>query len=152
MTMAQAPLLTGQDIAEAQGAVTRVLEHALAETGTTGHEYVVLRVLSVRGPFAAPKDLHEFIAGQPQLGLAPEAVADLLGRLEASGLATGTAYDGTGPAEATPAGAALLNALTQKIAPTTRNLFSGLDPEDLATAHQVLTQITARAERILASD
>jgi hypothetical protein len=33
--MAQAPVLTGQDIAEAQGAVTQVLEHALAESGTT---------------------------------------------------------------------------------------------------------------------
>ena len=149
--MAQAPLLTGQDIAEAQGAVTRVLERALAETGTTGREYVVLRVLTVRGPFAAPGELHEFLAGQPQLGLTPETVADLLGRLETSGLAVGTARDGLGPAEATPAGAALLNVLTQKVAPTTRELFSGLNPDDLATAHHVLAQITARADQILAS-
>lgn len=149
--MTHAPLLTGQDIAEAQGAVTRVLEHALAETGTTGHEYVTLRVLTVRGPFAVPKELHEFIAGQPQLGLTPEAVGELLGRLEASGLAAGTAYDGPGPAEATPAGAALLKALTQKVAPTTGELFADLNPDDLAAAHHVLIQITARAERILAS-
>jgi DNA-binding MarR family transcriptional regulator len=151
LKMAQAPLLTGQDIAEAQGAVTQVLEHALAETGTSRYEYVILRVLTVRGPFAAPKELHEFLAGQQQLGLTPEAVADVLDRLEAAGLAAGTAYDGTGPAEATPTGAALLSELTEKVTPTTRDLFSGLDADDLATAHRVLIQVTERAGQILAS-
>jgi hypothetical protein len=151
MTMTQAPLLTGQDIAEAQGAVARVLEHALAATGTTGHEYVILRVLAVRGPFPAPKELHEFLAGQRQLGLTQEAVAEVLARLEAAGLALGTAYDGAGPAEATPAGSALLSKLTEKITPTTRELFSGLDADDLAAAHRVLIQITERAGQIIAS-
>jgi hypothetical protein len=151
MTMAQAPLLTGQDIAEAQGAVSRVLEHALAPTGTTGHEYVILRVLAVRGPFPEPKELHEFLAGQAQLGLTREAVAEILARLETSGLAVGTAYDGIGPAEATPAGSALLSQLTETVTPATRDLFSGLDTDDLATAHRVLTQITERAVQIISA-
>ena len=47
--MTQPTALTGQDIAEAQGAVTRLLEHALAGTGTSRYEYVVLRVLAFRG-------------------------------------------------------------------------------------------------------
>jgi DNA-binding MarR family transcriptional regulator len=149
--MTQAPLLTGQDIAEAQGAVTRVLEHALAPTGTTAHEYVILRVLTVRGPFPAPKELHEFLAGQPQLGLTREAVAKTLARLETAGLAAGTAYDGDGPAEATPAGSALLSQLTETVAPATRDLFSGLDTDDLATAHRVLIQVTERAGQIIAA-
>lgn len=149
--MTQAPVLTGQDIAEAQGAVTRVLEHALARTGTTRHEYVVLRVLTVRGPFTAPKRLHEFLAGQQQLGLTSEAVAELLARLEAAGLAAGTAYDAAGPAGATPAGTARLSELTEKVAPATRDLFSGLDADDLATAHRVLIQVTERAGQILGS-
>jgi len=149
--MTQAPVLTGQDIAEAQGAVTQVLEHALARTGTSGSEYVVLRVLTVRGPFTAPEQLHEFLAGQRQLGLNRGTVAEILARLEASGLATGTARDGTGPAEATPAGAALLGELSEKVALVTRDLFSGLDADDLAAAHRVLIQVTERAGRILGS-
>jgi hypothetical protein len=147
----QAPLLTGQDIAEAQGAVTRVLDHALAGTGTSRYEYVSLRVLTARGPFATPGELHDFLAGQQQLGLTPEAVADVLRRLEAAGLAVGTARDGTGPAQATPAGGALLSELTEKAGPVTRDLFSGLAVGDLATAHHVLIQITERARQILAS-
>lgn len=149
--MTQTPVLTGQDIAEAQGAVTQVLEHALARTGTTRYEYVVLRALAVRGPFTAPRQLHEFLAGQQQLGLTSEAVAEILVRLEAAGLATGTAYDDAGPAEVTPVGAARLSELTEKVAPTTRDLFSGLDADDLATAHRVLIQVTKRAGQILDS-
>jgi len=38
--MTQPPTLTGQNIAEAQGAITRVLEKALASAGATRHEYV----------------------------------------------------------------------------------------------------------------
>lgn len=67
--MPQPPALTGQDIAEAQGAVTRLLEHSLAGTGTSRYEYVVLRVLAVRGPYASPEELHAYLAGQPQVGL-----------------------------------------------------------------------------------
>jgi DNA-binding MarR family transcriptional regulator len=151
MTMTQAPVLTGQDIAEAQGAVTQLLEHALARTGTSRSEYVVLRVLTVRGPFTVPEQLHEFLARQRQLGLTRGAVAEILARLEAAGLATGTACDGTGPAEATPAGAALLSELSEQVAPVTRDLFSGLDADDLAAAHRVLIQVTERAGQILGS-
>jgi hypothetical protein len=146
--MAQAPTLTGQDIAEAQGAVTRLLERALAGTGTNRYEYVTLRVLTLRGPFASASELHEFLAGQAQLGLTPEAAAGLLGGIEERGLASGTALGGLGPAEATPAGTALLAKLTETVASTTRELFAASDPADLATAHRVLTHITQRADQI----
>ena len=146
--MSQAPALTGQDIAEAQGAVTRLLERALAPTGTSRHEYVILRVLVGRGPFTSPKELHAYLAGQPQLALTPEAVAVLLAGLEGQGLATGTVLDSPGPARATPEGAALLGRLTQAVTPATRELYAGLDPDDLATAHRVLTQIITRADEL----
>ncbi len=54
MTQTQAPTLTGQDIGEAEGALTALLEQALAGTGTTRNEYITLRVLAVRGPFTSP--------------------------------------------------------------------------------------------------
>lgn len=148
--MSETPVLTGQDIAEAEGAVTRLLERALAPTGTSRPEYVVLRVLAGRGPFGSPGELHDYLAGQPQLGLTSEAVAALLAGLEAQGLAAGTALDSPGPAQATPEGTALLGRLTETVAPATRELYAGLDPGDLAVAHRVLTQIIARAAELSA--
>jgi DNA-binding MarR family transcriptional regulator len=146
--MTQAPVLTGQDIAEAQGAVTRLLEKGLAKTGSTRLEYVALRVLSVRGPFTSPRDLHGFLVRERQLGLSPAGVTELLAGLEARGLASGTALDDPGPARATPEGAALLARLAEAVAPATRELFSGFDPDDLATAHRVLADVVARADRL----
>jgi hypothetical protein len=148
--MTQPSTLTGQDIAEAQGAVTKVLDKALASAGATRHEYIVLRVLVFRGPFGSPKELHDFLAGQPQLALSPEAIAELLAGLEARDLAVGTSAAGPGPAEATPAGAAFLSGLTEQTAPVTRELFSGFDPSDLAVAHRVLTGLTERANQMTA--
>ncbi|HEY7264243.1 MAG TPA: hypothetical protein VH589_22525 [Trebonia sp.] len=149
--MPQAPLLTGQDIAEAEGAVTRLLEQTLAKTGTTTRpEYIALRVLVARGPWASPRELHEFLAGQRQLGLTETAAAELLAGLEDQGLASGTAAAGPGPAEATEAGSALLARINAAVAPATQALYAGFDPDDLATAHRVLTQVIERAGQLQA--
>jgi DNA-binding MarR family transcriptional regulator len=63
--------LTGQDVGEAEGALTALLNQALAGTGTgiTRTEYLALRVLALRGPTPSPADLHNYLATQPQLGL-----------------------------------------------------------------------------------
>ena len=147
--MPQAPILTGQDIAEAQGAVTRLLERALEPTGVSRHAYVVLRVLVVRGP-RPPRELHAFLADQPQLGLSADAVAALLAGLEESGHATGTALDSPGPAQATPEGAALLARLNEAATPAISALYGGFAPEDLAVAHRVLVEVTERADELAA--
>jgi DNA-binding MarR family transcriptional regulator len=146
--MTQPPVLTGQDIAEAQGAVQGALEHALAGTGTTSREYVVLRVLAVRGPFQSPASLHDFLAGQRQLALSPAAVAELLARLQARGLATGTAKNGPGPAQLTPEGAELFRSLAETVAPSTGDVFAGIAEDDLATTHRVLQQVIEQAHRL----
>lgn len=147
--MPQPPALTGQDIAEAEGAVTRLLEHSLVKTGTSRQEYIALRVLAVRGPYASPEELHAYLAGQPQIGLTRASAVELLGRLESRGLAAGTAPGSPGPAEATAAGKARLAELAAAVAPGTKALFAGFDPSDLSTAHDVLTQITARAAELV---
>ena len=121
-TMPQTPTLTGQDIAEAQGAVRALLDRVLADTGTTSNEYVALRVLAVRGPAASPAAFHEFLAGQRQLELDLPAVADLLGRLEARGLISGSSADGAGPTQLTAEGAALHARLADAVAAVTRQL------------------------------
>jgi DNA-binding MarR family transcriptional regulator len=147
--MPQPPALTGQDIAEAQGAVTRLLGHSLAKTGTSPQEYVVLRVLAVRGPYASPEELHAYLAGQPQVGLTHAAAVELLGRLESQGLASGTTPGSRGPAGATPAGKARLAELAVAVAPSTQALYAGLDASDLQIAHDVLAQITTRAAELV---
>jgi DNA-binding MarR family transcriptional regulator len=146
--MTQPPVLTGQDIAEAEGAVQGVLEHALAGTGTTSREYVVLRVLAARGPVHPPASLHDFLAGQRQLALSPAAVAELLAGLQARGLATGTAKDDPGPAQLTGQGAELFRSLAEAVAPATSEVFADIAQEDLATVHRVLRQIIEQAQRL----
>jgi hypothetical protein len=89
--------------------------------------------------------LHEYLAGQQQLDLTPTAVGELLAGLEARALATGMAKNDPGPADLTPKGAELLRRLAETVAPRTRELFSGIAPEALATAHQVLREIIDRA-------
>jgi hypothetical protein len=138
--MTQSPVLTGQDIAEAFGAVQAAQERALAGTGSTSREYVVLRVLAERGPFGSPAELHEFLAGQRQLALTRAAAGDLLAGLEARGLVSGQS-------QLTPEGAETLGKLRDAQAPAVREIYAGLDSADLVTARRVLRQVIDQAER-----
>jgi DNA-binding MarR family transcriptional regulator len=143
--------LTGQDVGEAEGALTALLDQVLAgtDTGITRPQYIALRVLA-RGPARSAADLQAYLAGQPQLGLDRSQAADLVRGLEASGLITGGAPDSPGPVRLTSEGAALNATLTDAVAAVTRRLYADLDPEDLATAHRVLVTVAERANRLRA--
>lgn len=147
--MPQPATLTGQDVGEAEGALTALLNQVLAGTGITRAQYIALRVLALRGPAPSPADLHRYLAGQPQLGLDLSQVAELFAGLEASGLVTGSDPDGPGPTRLTPEGVALNARLADAVAARTRRLYADLDPDDLATAHRVLAEVTERAHRLL---
>jgi len=148
--MAPPATLTGQDVGEAEGALTALLNQVLArsDTGTTRTQYLALRVLALRGPVPSPAALHDYLAGQPQVGLDRAQVAELFEGLEARGLVTGSAPDGPGPTRLTPEGAALNAKLADAVAAITGRLYAGLDPDDLATAHRVLAEVTERANRL----
>jgi DNA-binding MarR family transcriptional regulator len=148
--MAPAATLTGQDVGEAEGALTALLDQLLADTdtGITRTQYIVLRILALRGPAESPAALHDYLAGQPQLGLDLPQVAALFRDLEARGLATGSAPDGPGPIQLTPDGAALHARLADAVTDLTQRLSADLDPDDLATAHRVLVEVTQRANRL----
>lgn len=148
--MPPSPTLTGQDIGEAEGALTGLLNQALAATGTgiTRTEYIVLRVVALRGPATPPAALHQFLAGQPQLGLDLAQVGQLFHGLEARGLVTGSASEGSGPIQLTPEGVALNAKLADALVPLTKRVFADFDPDDLATAHRVLVELTERANRL----
>jgi DNA-binding MarR family transcriptional regulator len=149
--MPQPATLTGQDIGEAQGAVASLLDRVLATTdsGITGTEYVVLRILAVRGPMESPGDFHVYLAGQPQLHLGLPGVAALFSKLEAQGLVTGGSDpDGPGPTQLTPQGRALYTNLADTVNAVSTRLYADLDPDDLATAHRVLVGVVERAAQL----
>jgi DNA-binding MarR family transcriptional regulator len=138
------PTLTGQVIAEAQGAMRALIDEVLAGADVTSTEYVVLRVLAVRGPYEDPAVLYEFLAGQRQLHLTRAEAVDLLDGLAARGL-----VDTTGPVRVTSAGEALIGRLTtESIMPANIRLYADLHPADLVTAHNVLTELVRRANRL----
>lgn len=137
--MTDAALLTGQDIAEAEGALTALLERTIAPSGRSRAEYVTLRVLASRGPFGTAAELTDYLAGQRQLDLDRAGVTALLDRLRAEALLTAE------PVELTPDGRTLLDRLAALVAPVTRAVFAGLDHDDLAVAHRVLVELTSRA-------
>ncbi|MFB8008486.1 hypothetical protein [Nocardia sp. NPDC056000] len=152
--MTTAPTLTGQDIAEAEGAVTALLEATLVAQGfsTSANEYAVLRALAVRGPVAEPGEFHRYLAGQRQLGIDAAGAAELLAGMEKKGFVSGSAIDGPGPVELAAAGSAELKTLMQTIAPLTRPIFGGSDPEELAIAHRVLASVIERAKKLRAGE
>ena len=137
--MTDTALLTGQDIGEAEGALTALLERAIAPSGRSRAEYLTLRVIAARPPFGNVAELGDFLAGQPQFGLGRGSVARLLDRLRAEGLIA------AGPVELTTAGRALLGELATAVAPVTREVFADVDRDDLAVAHRVLVELTERA-------
>jgi DNA-binding MarR family transcriptional regulator len=150
--MSQPATLTGQDVGEAEGALTGLLDQLLTRTkaGITRAQYIVLRILTLRGPAESPATLHDYLASQPQVGLDLPRVAELFRDLEARGLVTGSAPDGPGPVQLTPEGAALHTRLAEAVADLTQRLYADLDPDDLATAHRVLVEVTQRANRLRA--
>jgi DNA-binding MarR family transcriptional regulator len=148
--MAPPATLTGQDVGEAEGALSALLNQVLAGTGTgvTRTGYLALRVVALRGPFPQAAALHDFLAGQPQVGLDRTQLAELFRDLEARGLVTGGDPDGPGPVQLTPEGAALNAKLAEAVAAQSQRLYAGIDPDDLATAHRVLAGVTERAKRL----
>lgn len=146
--MAPPATLTGQDVGEAEGALSALLDQVLegADAGITHSQYIAMRVIA-RGPALAPAALGDFLAGQPQLGLDRRQAAELVAGLQARGLATG---DLDGPVQLTAEGAALIAELGQAVAALSEQLYDGIDPADLATAHRVLVEVTERANRLRA--
>src|SRR6266511_2619588 len=145
-----AATLTGQDVGEAEGALTGLLERLLdgTNTGLSRTEYITLRLVAARGAAHPPAALHDFLADQPQLGLDRSQVAELLRGLEVRGLIANSDPAGPGPIELTAAGAARHASVAESVTAVTRRLYADLNPDDLAIAHNVLAEVTQRANRL----
>ncbi|MFI5895322.1 MarR family winged helix-turn-helix transcriptional regulator [Actinoplanes sp. NPDC051513] len=130
--------MTGQTIAEAQGAVRALLDRTLAGSGLTSNEYVALRVADAR----RVDDLAGFLAGQRQLNLDQVAAGALVTGLQRRGLLCEGAI--------TPAGMELFERVNARVAATTAQLYEALNEDDLATTQRVLTEVINRAQTISA--
>ena len=137
------PILTGQDIAEAAGAVRTLLDRTLESSGVTSNEYVVLRLLTQR----SGENLHAFLVSQRQLNLTDNGATTLLEAVRGKGFTTA---DGD-RVVLTDAGLAKYGQLTDVVSGVTRRLYGTFDPSDLATAHNVLAGVTGRAAEIAAT-
>jgi len=142
-TMVQTPALTGQDIGAAANATRAVLNVLLDREDTTFPEWVALRSLTQRGPGLTPNDFRRFLA--TGLAVEPAAIPDLLTRLESKGLIRQNAG---GFVEMAPAGESLYDRLSGPLAEITAQLYSDLDPDDLAAAQRVLGAVTERAKAL----
>ncbi|GAA1875732.1 MarR family winged helix-turn-helix transcriptional regulator [Asanoa iriomotensis] len=140
--MTTTPTLTGQDVAEAQGALGALLDHVLSDAGVSGTEYVTFRVITARGPWASIGELSAFLATQPQLRLDRAAAEALCAGLVQKGLVTAGE-----PVALTDAGTNLFADLNERVRRTTADIYAGLDPADLATARKVLATLAERARQ-----
>ncbi|MGP4023779.1 MarR family winged helix-turn-helix transcriptional regulator [Actinomadura sp. 3N407] len=141
--MTENPVLTGQDISEAHGAVRKLHEQILHGTGSTSNQHIALRVVAVRGPWADRTALRDHLCDQRQLGLDEAAADRLLDDLEQQEMITGG-----NPVTLTPQGEDLHTRLTTAVQGTAAQLYDGLPPDDLAVAHRVLTKVIERADRL----
>ncbi|MEU8802523.1 MarR family transcriptional regulator [Spirillospora sp. NPDC048819] len=141
--MTETPVLTGQDISEAHGAVRKLHEQILHDTGTTSNQHITLKVIAVRGPWASRTALRDHLCDQPQLGLDDAAADRLLNELEQREL-----INGGDPVTLTAQGEDLHTRLTTAVQGTAAQLYDGLTPDDLAVAHRVLTTVMERADRL----
>jgi DNA-binding MarR family transcriptional regulator len=145
-----AATLTGQDVGEAEGALSGLLDDVLARTGSglSRPEYITLRVLALRGPMDSPAVFHDYLASQPQLRLDPAGAAKLLSGLESRGLISGCGPESHGPVQLTAAGADIHASVADAVLQVTSQLYADIDLDDLATAHNVLVELTQRATRM----
>ena len=143
--MTDTALLTGQDIGEAEGAMTALLERAIAPSGRSRAEYITLRVLAAQAQYGSDGELIDYLAGQRQLGLDRAGVVAMLDRLRDDDLVAAAS------AELTAAGQNLLQELAAAVAPVTRELFAGMDPNDLAVSHRVLVELIQRARTMISA-
>lgn len=140
--------VNGQIIGMAHYATRAVLERLLATTGTTFHQSVALTATADKGGTIERRQLVERMTGAVKLDVS--VVEQTLSELTSAGLLE--EQPGDRPLLAlTAAGEALERDHRTGVARATAALYADLPAEDLATAGRVLTEVTARANAVLAT-
>ncbi|WP_329539479.1 hypothetical protein [Streptomyces sp. NBC_01358] len=145
--MTTAPTVNGQVIGQAHYATRAVLESLLTATGTTFHQSVALNATADSGGRIERPGLVDRMTST--LKIDPTAVETVLTGLIAQGLLAEEPGD---PARLamTAAGSELHRTHRAALSEVTARLYADLPAEDLATTGRVLTEVTARANAVLA--
>lgn len=145
--MTTAPTVNGQVIGQAHYATRAVLEGLLATTGTTFHQSVALNATAESGGSIERHRLVDRMTSTLKIDAA--AVETVVAGLIAEGLLEEEPGEVAGLAQ-TAAGSALHRSHRAALAEITARLYADLPAEDLAAAGRVLTEVTARANAVLA--
>jgi len=140
--MCRPPILTSRNIGLAENALRALLNQALQHTGLDYHRWVALKLVA-DGHWPVPVatligQLKDFLKMDEAGALA--AINDL----RAQGL-----VDTSDRISTTLRGRSLYERLCDETGEISRRIYAGLDPEDLAATHRVLSVITARANSLL---
>jgi DNA-binding MarR family transcriptional regulator len=128
----------GYTLALAERTLTKVLRQHLAERGAEPETWYALQLIAVNGPAIGAAELRAELAGSATLN--PELAAQLLARLEAEGLISGSSE-----ISLTAAGDALYRSLRDYIAAPRVRLLSEFSSADIETTVRTLRRVAERA-------
>ena len=140
--MSDYPPLSTQVIGQAESALGALLEPLLAGAGITFQQWLVLTVTAASGGRADRGQLVARISGARKVD--GTEVESAIAGLAAAGLATAT-----GPLALTDPGRNVYERIRGAVEELNAELFA-FPPQDLATAGQVLSIVTERANAVLA--
>jgi len=141
--MCRPPILTSRSIGLAEKALRALLTRALRETSLDYQRWVALKLVA---DSASPMALATLVGQLKDFLKLDEATAlAAVNDLRAQGL-----IEAGDNLSATLRGRALFARLCDETGEISREIYSGLDPDDLAATHRVLSAVTARANRLLA--
>jgi DNA-binding MarR family transcriptional regulator len=141
--MTRPPILTSRSIGIAENALRAVLTRTLIGTGLTYHRWVAMKLVA-DSPSAVPvASLVERLTSLLKLDEAAALVA--IDDLHAMDLIDRTQHK----VSITLRGMSLHRRLCEETGELSQRIYAGLDPDDLAATHRVLSIVTERANALL---
>jgi DNA-binding MarR family transcriptional regulator len=137
-----APALSGQDLGAAANATRPLLDRVIEPAGLSFSEWVVLRLLAVKGGAAERAAFVTDLASN--LRIDQPAAARLVDDAAAAGR-----LETHSEVRLSDAGAALYSRLWGEMSRVQSRLYGDFDQRDLETTRRVLAEVTRRATELL---
>jgi DNA-binding MarR family transcriptional regulator len=138
--MCRPPILTSRNIVLAENALRALLTRALRDTGLTYHQWMVLKLVA-DNPMRAVELVDQL---GDSLKLDETTTLTIINDLRERDL-----VDVGDKVWTTLRGRALFERMCDETGEISRQIYAGLDPDDLAATHRVLSVVTARANNLL---
>jgi DNA-binding MarR family transcriptional regulator len=136
--------LSTRTIGETENALRAILLRGLAGTGLDYHQWVALKVAAESPTPRTAQEIATFLQGG--LKIDEDAAVAALDAVQAGGH---LAQNGD-TLEVTPSGASLYGRLNDEFTALSRQMYAGLEADELVTAQHVLSTIIERANALLA--